>query len=204
MVKKENDATTEEKILSAAKKVFISKGMAGARMQDIADEAGINKALLHYYFKNKEQLFENIFTKLTHGFWQQITIVFESDTPLFEKISTFCSMYIDKVIENPYIPLFVLYEMNQRPTGFVKKMFRNNPPRPAKLMQQIEAEVRAGNIRPTNPPQLIMNMLSLCVLPFIAKPMFMTVMSLDEKTFLDLMYERKKSVPEFIINSIKK
>jgi AcrR family transcriptional regulator len=204
MVKKEKDATTEEKILSAAKKVFISRGMAGARMQDIADEAGINKALLHYYFKNKEQLFENIFIRLTQGFWQQITTVFESDTPLFDKIRTFCSMYIEKVIENPYIPLFVLYEMNQRPTGFVKKMFRNTPPRPAKLMQQIEAEVKAGNIRPINPPQLIMNMLSLCVLPFIGKPMFITVLNLDEKSFLDLMVERKKSVPEFIINSIKK
>src|SRR5689334_23006006 len=102
MVKKEKDATTEEKILTAAKKVFISKGMAGARMQDIADEAGINKALLHYYFKNKEQLFENIFIKLTQGFWHQITEVFESDAPLFEKINTFCSMYIDKVLQNPY------------------------------------------------------------------------------------------------------
>ena len=204
MVKNEKDPSTEERILSAAKKVFISKGMAGARMQDIADEAGINKALLHYYFKNKEQLFENIFIKLTHGFWQQITSVFESDTPLFEKIRTFCSIYIDKVIENPYIPLFVLYEMNQRPAGFVKKMFRSNPPRPGKLMQQIEAEVKAGTIRPTSPAQLIMNMLSLCVLPFIGKPMFMTVMNIDEKTFLSLMHERKKSVPDFIINSIKK
>ena len=204
MVKDKKDASTEDRILSAAKKVFISKGMAGARMQDIADEAGINKALLHYYFKNKEQLFENIFIKLTHGFWQQITSVFESDTPLFEKIRTFCSIYIDKVIENPYIPLFVLYEMNQRPAGFVKKMFRNNPPRPGKLMQQIEAEVKAGNIRATNPAQLIMNMLSLCMLPFIAKPMFMSVMNIDEKTFLDLMHERKKTVPDFIINSIKK
>jgi len=203
MVKKEKDASTEEKILSAAKKVFISKGMAGARMQDIADEAGINKALLHYYFKNKEQLFENIFTKLTHGFWEQITSVFESDTPLFEKIRTFCSMYITKVIENPYIPLFVLYEMNQRPARFVKKMFRNNPPKPGKLIQQIETETKAGNIRPINPAQLIMNMMSLCVLPFIGKPMFMTVMNMDEKTFLDLMHERKRSVPEFIINSIK-
>lgn len=204
MVKKEKDASTEEKILIAAKKVFIGKGMAGARMQDIADEAGINKALLHYYFKNKEQLFENIFTKLTHGFWQQITTVFESDTPLFEKIRTFCSMYIGKVIENPYIPLFVLYEMNQRPTGFVKKMFRNNPPKPGKLIQQIEAEVKAGNIYPINPAQLVMHMLSLCVLPFIAKPMFISLMNIDEKTFLDLMLDRKKSVPEFIINSIKK
>jgi TetR/AcrR family transcriptional regulator len=204
MVKKKKDPTTEEKILSAAKKVFITKGMAGARMQDIADEAGINKALLHYYFKNKEQLFENIFTRLTEGFWQQITSVFESNTPLFEKIETFCSIYIDKVIENPYIPLFVLYEMNQRPAAFVKKMFRNNPPRPGKLMQQLEAEAKAGHIRLVDPAQFVMNMLSLCVLPFIAKPMFMTVMNLDEKTFLDLMRDRRKSVPEFIINSIKK
>jgi hypothetical protein len=94
--------------------------------------------------------------------------------------------------------------MNQRPTGFVKKMFRNNPPKPGILIQQITAEVKAGNIHPINPAQLIMNMLSLCVLPFIAKPMFMSVMNIDEKTFRDLMLDRKKSVPEFIIQSIKK
>ncbi|HUQ66373.1 MAG TPA: TetR/AcrR family transcriptional regulator [Flavitalea sp.] len=204
MVKNKKDDSTEEKILSAAKKVFISKGMSGARMQDIANEAGINKALLHYYFKNKEQLFENIFTRLTHGFWEQITSVFESDDRLFDKIHSFCSLYIDKVIQNPYIPLFVLYEMNQRPTGFVKRMFRNNPPRPAKLIAQIDAEVKAGNIRPIDPRHLIINMLSLCVLPFIGKPMFMTVMNLDDKTYLDLMQQRKKAVPDFIINSIKK
>src|ERR1700740_1781240 len=100
MVKKNQKA--EDKILAAARKVFISKGMAGARMQDIADEAGINKALLHYYFKNKEQLFENIFTMLTRGFWEQISSIFESDDPLYEKIRSFCSLYIDKVIANPY------------------------------------------------------------------------------------------------------
>jgi AcrR family transcriptional regulator len=204
MVKHAKDDTTEEKILSAARKVFITKGMAGARMQDIADEAGMNKALLHYYFKNKEQLFENIFTRLTQGFWQQINSIFESDDPLFDKIRTFCSVYIDKVIENPYIPLFVLYEMNQRPAGFVKKMFRGNPPRPDKLMIQIDKSVKAGEIRPINPGQLVMNMLSLCILPFIGKPMFMTVMNIDDKTFTALMHQRKKDVPEFIINSIKK
>jgi len=204
MVKKKIDESTEDKILSAAKKVFIVKGMAGARMQDIADEAGINKALLHYYFKNKEQLFENIFTKLTEGLWKQITSVFESDGPLFEKIHAFCTLYIEKVIQNPYIPLFVLYELNQRPTQFVKKMFRDKPLRPAKLMQQIDSEVKAGNIRPIDPPQLFMNMISLCVLPFIGKPMFMSVMNLDDKTFINLMHQRKKIVPEFIINSIKK
>ena len=141
---------------------------------------------------------------LTRGFWEQITSIFESDDPLYEKIRSFCSLYIDKVIANPYIPLFVLYEMNQRPAGFIKKMFRNNPPRPGKLLMQIDEEVKAGNIRPIDPPQLIMNMISLCVLPFIGKPMFMSIMNIDEKSFLDLMNRRKKEVPEFIINSIKK
>lgn len=204
MVNMQKDDSTEEKILAAAKKVFISKGMAGARMQDIADEAGINKAMLHYYFRNKEQLFENIFTKLTQGFWAQITTVFDSDEPLFDKIRTFCEMYIDKVTANPYIPLFVLHELSQRPTNFVQKMFKDNPPNPAKLIAQIQAEVKAGKIRPISPPQLVMNMVSMCVLPFIGKPMFMTVMKLDEKIFADLMQKRKTDIPEFIINSIKK
>lgn len=204
MVKVQKDDSTEEKILAAARKVFMARGMAGARMQEIADEAGINKALLHYYFRSKEQLFETIFERLTKGFWTQITSVFESDEALFDKIRTFCGLYIEKVIQNPYIPLFVLYEMNQRPTQFITKMFRDNPPNPAKFMKQIDAEVKAGLIHPIAPPQLFMNMLSLCVLPFIGKPMFMTVMNIDDTAFFNLMQQRKTEVPEFIINSIKK
>jgi AcrR family transcriptional regulator len=204
MVKKVIDESTEEKILTAARKVFISKGMAGARMQDIADEAGINKALLHYYFKNKEQLFNNIFSKLTQGFWQQITSIFESDTPLFKKIENFCAVYIDKVLEDPYIPLFILYEMSQRPASFIKTLFLDRPPRPQKFIQQIQAEVKEGNIKPVNPPQLLMNMISMCIFPFIGKPMFKLVMNVDEPSFLTLMHQRKKDVPKFIIDSIRK
>jgi AcrR family transcriptional regulator len=204
MVKKQKDESTEEKILLAARKVFISKGMAGARMQDIADEAGMNKALLHYYFKNKEQLFENIFRRLTQGFWEQITSIFESDAPLFDKIKSFCSLYIDKVIQNPYIPLFVIYELNQRPAGFVKKMFRSSMPQPQKLIAQIEDEVKKGNIRAVHPAQLVMNMISMCVMPFISKPLFMAIMNIDEKVFMELMQQRKTEIADFIIHSIKK
>lgn len=203
MVKAQKDDSTEEKIFAAAKKVFMARGMAGARMQEIADEAGINKALVHYYFRSKEQLFEKIFERLTEGFWEQVTSVFESDEPLFDKIRNFCALYIEKVIQNPYIPLFVLYEMSQRPDALTK-VFRDNPPNPTKLIKQIEAEVKAGNIRPIAPPQLFMNMISMCVLPFIGKPMFKSVMNINDEAFLHLMQQRKTEVPEFIINSIKK
>lgn len=198
------DASTEEKILGAAKKVFISRGMAGARMQDIADEAGINKALLHYYFKTKEQLFEKIFLELTQRFWPQLNSIFESDEPLFQKIEDFCSIYIDKIRENPYIPLFVLHEMGQRPTQFIKKMFGGKVPNPAKLLTQVQAEVKAGRINPIQPQQLMMNMVSMCIFPFIAKPMILTTLNLTETAFAALMEERKKAVPKFIIDSIKK
>jgi AcrR family transcriptional regulator len=204
MVKKEKDDSTEQKILAAARKVFISNGMAGARMQDIADEAGINKALLHYYFKNKEQLFQTIFSKISVGVWQQITSILDAEKSLFEKIESFCSIYIDKVIENPYIPLFVLYEMNQRPETFVKKLFHGSLPNPKTFIAQVAAEVKAGHIRPVEPVQLVMSMVSMCVFPFMGKPMFKTVLHLDESSFVQLMHERKKEIPRFIINSIKK
>jgi AcrR family transcriptional regulator len=204
MVKKEKDDSTEEKILAAAKKVFVSNGMAGARMQDIADEAGINKALLHYYFKNKEQLFQTIFSRVSVGVWQQITAIFDSEKTLFEKIESFCAVYIDKIIENPYIPMFVLYEMNQRPETFVKKLFHGTLPNPKSFVAQVSAEVKAGNIRRIEPAQLVMSMVSMCVFPFMGKPMFKTVLHIDEPSFERLMQERKKEIPRFIINSIKK
>ena len=126
------EESTEEKILAAAKKVFLSKGMAGARMQDIADEAGINKALLHYYFRNKEKLFEVIFAAAAQQLFPTINSIFESDIPLFEKIEKFCEEYITVMIENPYLPLFVLYEMSNDPKFLMNKIFQGkncSPPR---------------------------------------------------------------------------
>lgn len=198
------DSTTEEKILAAAKKVFISNGMAGARMQDIADEAGINKALLHYYFKNKEQLFEKIFFEVSQRFWPHLNSIIESDQPLFDKIEAFCVAYIDKVIQNPYLPLFVIYEMNQRPAQFIKKMFQGNLPNPAKLMEQIEQEVKAGKINPIHPAHLMMNLISMCIFPFMGKPMMLATMKLNDSAFNTLMEQRKKEVPKFIIDSLRK
>src|SRR5438046_9561187 len=113
MVNIKKDQSAEEKIIAAARKVFLSKGLAGARMQDIADEAGINKALLHYYFKNKQKLFEEIFMDAAGKLFPRINVIFRSDEPLFVKIEQFCNEYITVVLENPYLPLLVLNELNQ-------------------------------------------------------------------------------------------
>ncbi|MDP4263783.1 MAG: TetR/AcrR family transcriptional regulator [Bacteroidota bacterium] len=205
MVKREKDQTTEERILKAAKQVFVRKGMAGARMQDIADEAGINKALVHYYFRNKEKLFGVIFMEAANKLFPKINEIFTAELPLFEKIERFCVEYITVVIENPYLPLFVLNEINQDPEYFLQKVWSGRSrPQPEKFLQQIEREIKKGTIKRISPLQLLLNLISLTIFPFVAKPMFQKNLGLDELQFRSIMEQRKKEIPKFIIDAIKK
>lgn len=205
MAKIKIEKSTREKILASAKKVFISKGMHGARMQDIADEAGINKALLHYYFRSKEKLFEVIFLEAAQKLFPKINLIFESEAPLFQKIEKFCEEYITIMIENPYLPLFVLNEISQDAEKFMNKIWgKQNVPGPQKFLDQIEKERKKGTIKPISPVQLLMNMISMTIFPFVGKSMFQFNLHLDELQYRSVMEKRKKEIPKFIIDSIKK
>jgi AcrR family transcriptional regulator len=197
------DRSTEEKILAAARKIFLNKGMDGARMQDIADEAGINKALLHYYFRSKDKLFEQIFLEVASSMLPRIFSIFQSDDTLFTKIEKFCDTYITQEIKTPYVPIFILNEVNRQPQAFLKKVLGNTSPPVEKLLQQIEQETKAGTIKPIDPLQLLLNTLSLCIFPFLASPMIQLLTGMEAKKFRALMEERKKLVPQLIIESIK-
>lgn len=198
----ETDKSTEQKILDAAKKVFVAKGMAGARMQDIADEAGINKALLHYYFRSKEKLFEVIFTETVGRFIPRVNEIFSSDMSWKEKIETFSSEYIDKVLENPFLPLFVMNEMHKQPEEFLKKMWGGEKPKIGKFLKQLDKAIEDKEIRPIHPAHLIMNVMSLCIFPFIGKPMLQMIAGVNDQQFFQLMAERKVLVPQFIIQAL--
>jgi len=205
MSKYKKDKTTEEKILEAARKVFVRKGMYGARMQDIADEAGINKALLHYYFKNKQKLFEEIFMEAAGQLFPRVNAIFISEEPLFTKIEKFCDEYITVVLANPYLPLFVLNEIHRDPEAFLTHIWqRENMPRPEKFLDQIEREIKKGNIKRISPLQLLLNLISLCIFPFMARPMFQIHLGVDDLQFRNLMQQRKTEVPRFIIDAIRK
>lgn len=204
MEKIKRDSGAEERILASARKVFIAKGMAGARMQDIADEAGINKALLHYYFKNKEQLFETIFLEIIEQLIPRIKSILLSDLTLYEKIEQFCDQYISIISQNPYLPIFILNEMHKQPSKFIMKIFGGELPDLTKFAAQIEKEVKAGKIKPTSPVHLIMNMMSLCIFPFLGKPMLSAILQIDELQFQLAMEQRKKNIPQFIFDAIKK
>ena len=203
--KKDKDKGAEERILAAARKVFTTKGMAGARMQDIADEAGINKALLHYYFRDKDKLFEVVFMEEAQKFFPKINAIFNSDAPLFEKIENFVNEYIDEMQENPYLPWFVLNEVNRDPDQFMYKIWgKENLPKPGKFLEQIEKEVDKGTIKRIHPMHLLMHLLSMTIFPFVAKPMMIRNMRMNELQFRQAMEQRRKEIPKFIIDAIKK
>jgi len=201
---RKEDITTEQKILQAAKEVFTEKGLDGARMQDIADKAGINKALLHYYFRSKEKLFDVIFVEEARKFMPKLMEIMKSDMDLFEKIEKFVAEYIDTLMQNPLLPIFILSEINRNPKETLKKILGNQRP-PLEIVNEHLAKLaKKGVIKPIKAEQLMMNMVSLCIFPFIGRPMIQWIMKKNDKEFFLMMEERKTDVVRFITDSIRK
>jgi TetR/AcrR family transcriptional regulator len=194
---------TEQKIVEAAEKEFVENGFAGARMQEIANKAGINKALLHYYFRSKQKLFEMVFKTAFRLFIPKILGIFNrEDIDFFEKIRLFVSAYIDLVIRNPYIPGFILHELNRQPSAILATL-EDIKPDMSPVLNIIQEEMDKGNIGEFDPKQLVINTLSLSVFPIIAAPMVKLILfDGDNDRYQKLIEERKKHVAEFIILAI--
>ncbi|WP_346854903.1 TetR/AcrR family transcriptional regulator [uncultured Draconibacterium sp.] len=197
-----NKDNTEEKILKAARTIFVRKGMDGARMQEIADEAGINKALLHYYFRSKQKLFEAIFVNLIGKIFPNITSVLLSEKPIEEKIGMFVDTYIDMLLQNPYLPAFMLKEIN-RDSDFFENTIKHKKIELRSIFKMLESEMEAGKIRKMNPRDIIANLLSMCIFPFAAKPMLKRILFGDNhQQYDEYLAQRKSSVKEFVLHSI--
>src|SRR5680860_391463 len=197
------DSGTEQDILNAAISIFQRKGMAGARMQEIADEAKINKAMLHYYFRNKQKLFEAVFMQAFQKFAPHVNGIFNSEASVFEKIQEFTDSYISFVIENPYLPTFLIQEININPE-FATSFFKaHSAPDPALFEKQIAEEIKKGILKPVEPKQLMLNLFSLCAFPFVGSGLVKGILKLDKNLFNAMMEERKKLIAELMINSIK-
>lgn len=201
---KKKDKNTEELILQSARKVFIQKGRAGARMQDIADQAGVNKALLHYYFTSKEKMFNLVFEQEFGVFFSNLASIISSDQPLFEKIESIVALDIDRMTRFPGLPIFVMNEMSRNPDMILKKL-KKIPVQKVLggFQKQINGEVKKGSIKRISADQLFINIQSLCIFPFIARPMIKGLMLLDDKAYLAMIEKRKTEVAQFIIRAIK-
>ncbi|MDP2089688.1 MAG: TetR/AcrR family transcriptional regulator [Flavobacteriaceae bacterium] len=194
---------TESEILNAAKRIFQLKGMDGARMQEIADEANINKSLLHYYYRSKQLLFEAVFKSAFSLLAPQLNSVLNDDSPLFDKIRNFTNNYISFVVKHPYLPNFIIQELNKNPE-FVKNLLAERHfPNIEKFSSQVDEQIAEGVIKPIKPTQLLINIIALNLFPFMAAPLLKGLLKVDDTTYRQLMEDRKTEVADFIINAIK-
>lgn len=202
-MKKKKEETTEQQILDAAKNVFQSKGMDGARMQEIADEAGINKAMLHYYYRSKQLLFEAVFKQVFSLLAPQLNAILNDDSDIENKIRNFTNNYTSFMMKHPYLPNFIIQELN-RNDDFILKLKENTGfPTLEKFKVKVESEINQGVLKPINADQLFVNIIALNIFPFLGKPLIKAITDKDEKDYKEFVDSRKSEVANFIINSIK-
>jgi AcrR family transcriptional regulator len=205
------EAATEQKILDAARAVFLRRGTAGARMQEIAREAGVNQALLHYYFRSKERLSAAVLQQVASRIFPALVHTVSSESSLDEKIDGLIAIYLDTLSENLFVPGYLLSEVHHNPEG-VEKLLSGavgaNPKTVAplvlmKLESQINEQVKAGNMRPIKAQQFLINLISLCVFPFAARPMLKLVLGMDDAAFTRFIEQRKKELPQFFRSALR-
>ena len=200
---KTNHSSTEEKIMHAAIKVFTEKGLAGARMQEIANEAGVNKAMVHYYYRSKQKLFEFIFRKKVKELFGAFSIILSHDMTFEMKIRAFVEAEINIISQFPALPLFVLNEAGRNPS-ILHDVFDEGGPKQMIMLfkSMVEKEVNEGTIRPISFEELLINIMSLCLYPFVARPILQHVFDKDDNEFDLLIQSRKNTVADMIINDI--
>ena len=200
----EKDKLTEEKIFEAATAVFIEKGMAGTRMQEIADRAGINKSLLHYYFRTKERLFTAVYEVIVRQLFQKIAPMFEKKLTLENKIRLFVSEHMSFLQQNPRLVPFFLNEINRNPKivkSFIEKLEIDKFWDSLNLLHK--EELVRYSITRENIPQLITSIFALSGFPFMAKELIVCVFEKTGYDFDNYIEQRKEYVADFVINAIK-
>lgn len=197
--KPEVDASTEEKIKNAARIIFHKKGFAATRTRDIAEEAGINLALLNYYFRSKEKLFDIIMLESMQVFLKSVGLLLNNEeNTLEEKIEMFVSNYIDFLMEQPDLPLFVLSELRLNPSSMISKMNMKQLLMKSHFIKQFQEEIKKGKMTAVHPLHFLINLVSMIIFPFIGKPIVRNIGNLKEQEFVDLMQQRKKLIPQWI------
>jgi AcrR family transcriptional regulator len=199
MENKKVDTTTEEKIKEAARTIFHKKGYAATRTRDIAEEAGINLALLNYYFRSKEKLFDIIMFETVSGFFQRmVSVLNDEHSSLDQKVEVIVSNYIDFVTKEPCIPIFILSELRGNASGLLERLPYIQIIFSSVFLKQYQEAVEEGEITEPNPLQFLINLLGLVIFPFIAKPLLQEVSGANEIQFDKMMQERKKLIPVWV------
>ncbi len=194
---------TEQRIFEAARDVFHEQGYDGARMQEIAERAGINKAMLHYYYRSKDKLFEAVFRVAALKVIPKVVDIVKGEMSIDDKLTAVVAAYIDLLRSNPHLPGFVIQELRRNPTSLRKFIGAQARGAFEHLAKDIDEAIARGEIRPIAAEHLLTNVIALCVFPFIARPMLETASGMDAAAFDAFLEERREEVAKFIRDALR-
>jgi len=202
---------TRDRILDAAHDVFVRRGTAGARMQEIARDAGVNQALLHYYFRDKASLAEAVFVRAARSFLPPVLATLASDLEIEEKVRRVVEIEFDNLGRAPYLPAYVLSELNHHPERaeqLARAMMGERvdsvvPGVFDVLGRQIDAAVERGEMRPITPHQFLANLVSMVIYPFAARPLLSFMLETDGVRWEDFIARRRTELPDFLLRAIR-
>ena len=193
------ELTTQEKIIEAARNVFTKKGYSATRTRDIAEESGLNLALINYHFQSKDNLFKIVILEKFEVLFGMISpILSDAEISLEEKIESLVSNYTKLLLDNEHLPIFVLNELKSNEQIF-EKVLQN-----ARMLSQpiIEKQLKERGFK-ISTINFIMNIVSLTLFPFISKPLFVSSGLLQEEEFTNFVMDRKQHIPTWVMNTLK-
>ena len=189
------EADTEEIIKETARHIFFVEGKLHATTQDIADAAGVNRALIHYYFRCREKLFEEVFNEALQVVSSRFHALIISETPFREKISRFIELMIEQNLKYPYLESFLITEINREPSKQLFVIFNEIRSSLLPVMSMgLKEEIRKGNVARMTVEQFLTNLIALCAYPTLAKPMMLHFWVMDEKSYQSFIEERKRLI----------
>ncbi|GAB4406081.1 MAG: hypothetical protein OHK0039_07550 [Bacteroidia bacterium] len=201
------DEGTQQRILAAARSVFYAKGLDGARMDEIAREAGINKAMLHYYFRSKQDLFDKVLIDTFSKIIPQVLQIISQPLPLIERMQQFSQFYNDLLRQEPQIPVFLLNAIQAQHTDSIDRLLSSAPLGPrvfvGQFLQTVAQEMDAGRIPRQDPRDVLINMVALSVFPFMLKPLMVRLLGIGEEDFDQYIRQRRDSVPDFLARALR-
>lgn len=202
------DKQTEDRILEAAQRVFTRSGISGARTQDIADEAGVNRALINYYFRSRDNLAQAVFLRAAGSFFPALMKTLAGDDPLEAKIRRVVEIEYAMLNENPYLPLYVLAELQYQPDKLKALLHERLPVSDmrsaamARLQDQLDRAAAEGKIRPTRTEDLVITLISLIIFPFAASGMIDIMMGISPREQHTLRTRRRDDLAGFIMRGL--
>ncbi len=199
------DITTEQTILEAAEQEFLEKGFAGAKTTAIAKRAGVNHAMIHYYFRTKENLFTMVFQQKIRILAESFSQSFNQDLSFFDQLKLAIGTHFDFIAANPRLLFFVYGEIitnDRRKKMLVQSVFPKLKGIVKRLKDGIDVEVENGTIRFIRPTELLMNIIALNAITFLAMPL-LQIIKRNDKEVEKLLKQRRENNIQFIINGLK-